>query len=84
MKSMLFTHAALCALTLGCAESGHDHAAACSPIIAACHEVDPGHGPIHDCHETGHAGDDVACSAMQDTCVALCEAAANVDAGVSN
>ena len=52
----------------------------CETIIGRCHDVDPGSGPIHDCHETAHDGpSEAACAAILDECVMLCSA---VDAGV--
>lgn len=53
----------------------------CETIIGRCHDVDPGSGPIHDCHETAHDHDstEAICAAMLDECVMLCTA---VDAGV--
>ena len=36
-------------------------AALCTLIGHACHAVDPGSGPLHDCHELGHAGDATQC-----------------------
>lgn len=53
----------------------------CQAILDVCHHVDPGTGPIHDCHETAH--DDPTeekCAAVKDNCVAICEAA-ETDAG---
>lgn len=73
---------ALLALLVGCGGDGgstttHD----CADIIAACHEVDPGSGPIHDCHEVGHDGDEAACTPVRASCVSMCEAAEPVDGG---
>jgi hypothetical protein len=53
----------------------------CADIIAACHDVDPGSGPLHDCHEIGHDEVESACAPERDRCVMLCLAAAAVDAG---
>lgn len=54
----------------------------CEMIIGRCHDVDPGSGPIHDCHETAHDGEsEAACAAILDDCLMLCNA---VDAGVSD
>ncbi len=53
---------------------------ACNRIITKCHDVDPGSGPLHDCHELGHATDEAQCEPKVDECVALCEAA-NADGG---
>jgi hypothetical protein len=53
----------------------------CQEISRACHHVDPGFGPMHDCHETAHDVATVeACEAVHDECIALCEAA-EADAG---
>ncbi|GAB4206425.1 MAG: hypothetical protein OHK0013_23080 [Sandaracinaceae bacterium] len=54
---------------------------ACRDISAACHDVDPGSGPLHDCHELGHDEVESACASERDRCVALCMAAAAIDAG---
>ena len=53
----------------------------CEQIIARCHDVDPGSGPIHDCHEAAHdeATSEATCASMLDGCSMLCAA---VDAGV--
>lgn len=52
----------------------------CDAIVEACHEVDPGTGPIHDCHETAHdAASNEPCAPIRATCVMMCEA---VDGGV--
>jgi hypothetical protein len=54
----------------------------CQDIVDACHEVDPGYGPMHDCHETAHdVSTAEACDPVRDECVALCHAAADADAG---
>ncbi|MEZ4393223.1 MAG: hypothetical protein R3A48_19230 [Polyangiales bacterium] len=52
----------------------------CEGLGGLCHEVDPGDGPIHDCHEGGHDGDPTWCAANGARCRALCLAAA--DGGV--
>lgn len=48
---------------------------ACSGLGSTCHVVDPGSGPLHECHELGHGGDEVACSAQRTACVDACGAA---------
>ncbi|MEY4513080.1 MAG: hypothetical protein RLZZ450_5202, partial [Pseudomonadota bacterium] len=55
----------------------------CPQIVSTCHEVDPGQGPIHDCHEIGHDGDAAACATALDSCIALCSAAPTLDAGTT-
>ncbi len=54
----------------------------CQRIIDACHDVDPGTGMAHECHETAHDdGTAAACDPIADECVAACEALAGGDAG---
>jgi len=89
-RSPLLLLAALAALLTACGDSpassdaGVDAAVSLSPscqeIIHHCHEVDPGTGPIHDCHELGHdtTSTEAQCAAQLSTCTMLCEA---VDAG---
>jgi hypothetical protein len=53
----------------------------CNAITQACHEVDVGDGPIHDCHDKAHAAKSEAdCTPIKDNCLAICAAAKN-DAG---
>jgi hypothetical protein len=47
----------------------------CEAITEACHDVDPGDGDIHECHEMSEEGDAATCEAEYDDCIALCEAA---------
>jgi len=47
-------------------------ASACAGLGSSCHVVDPGTGPLHECHELGHGGDEAACSAGRAACVAGC------------
>jgi hypothetical protein len=44
----------------------------CEGLGELCHEVDPGSGPIHDCHEGGHDGDPLWCAENALRCRALC------------
>jgi len=55
----------------------------CDALFIACHDADPGSGPIHDCHELGHdeSSTEATCAAEVTRCTMLCEAAAAVDAG---
>lgn len=48
---------------------------ACAGLGSTCHVVDPGSGPLHECHELGHAGDAGACSLARASCVGACGAA---------
>jgi uncharacterized repeat protein (TIGR04052 family) len=49
-------------------------ASACSDLGSTCHVVDPGSGPLHECHELGHGADEAACAAGRATCVEACGA----------
>ncbi len=68
----------LLALTACDGDDGHHHGAeSCQAIIDVCHDVDPGSGEIHDCHQTAHdEGTDEACGPIEERCVMLCQAAA--------
>jgi hypothetical protein len=46
---------------------------ACNAIIEACHPLDVGEGPIHDCHNLGHeATSDADCIPKKDECLRIC------------
>ena len=47
---------------------------ACSDLGSTCHVVDPGSGPLHECHELGHGGDEAACTVGRAACVEACGA----------
>jgi hypothetical protein len=65
-----------------CGDDGSTMAPSCQAITDACHDVDPGSGPIHDCHETAHEdGTAAACDPIEAMCLALCNAAADGGAG---
>lgn len=54
-------------------DAGHHASAVCEEIGHLCHDFDNGDSGLgHECHEVGHAGDEAACLAIQDDCVALC------------
>jgi hypothetical protein len=58
--------------------------ASCQAILDACHEVDTGEGPIHDCHDVAHdATSEETCAPKKAACLATCAAAA-ADAGPSD
>ncbi len=88
MKLAAALATALTVALVACSDS-HSHTDAgassfpsCQAIVAACHEVDPGSGPVHECHESAEAAKaDSECSPKKDACLALCKAPA-VDAGV--
>jgi hypothetical protein len=49
--------------------------AECTEISEACHELDSGSGPAHDCHEGAHdAWSREECVAMRASCLAACGA----------
>jgi len=68
----------VCALALFAAPGcGDDDAPVnppeCEQIAERCHELDPGSGPIHECHEFAESGHTAAeCTAMQAECFAAC------------
>lgn len=45
---------------------------ACAGLGTTCHLVDPGTGPLHECHEVGHSGDALACEQARGACVQGC------------
>jgi uncharacterized repeat protein (TIGR04052 family) len=47
----------------------------CGDLGRNCHVVDPGSGPLNECHSLGHAGDADLCEARRDECVQACGAA---------
>ena len=45
----------------------------CREIANRCHELDPEDGgPISQCHDLGHAGNEALCEERRDECLALC------------
>ncbi len=57
--------------------SGKDPSAvaypSCRAITEACHYLDVGEGPIHDCHDLGHdSKSDAPCAARKDECLKVC------------
>ncbi len=65
---------------IGCSNSddGNDDElpAVCQEIVDACHEPgEAGDAASELCHETAHEGDEAACEAEHDDCIATCEAA---------
>ena len=54
---------------------GDDNEGSCERIVEACHPLDKGPGPIHDCHEfaEGAAGDDDKCADKEESCLATCK-----------
>lgn len=83
MRSFLLVLSSFALFALGCDEGGHPHGAeSCQRIIDACHDVDPGFGEAHECHETAHdEGTAQACDPIEAACVAACEALVSADGG---
>jgi len=52
----------------------------CQALGNLCHDVDPGSGPLHDCHEGAHDATPAWCAANAQQCFDLCTAA-RADAG---
>ncbi|MGE0789137.1 MAG: hypothetical protein AB7S26_25920 [Sandaracinaceae bacterium] len=74
--------AALGLFAIGCDDGDPVTPQSCTDIINACHEVDPGTGEAHECHETAHdVGTAEACDPIAVNCVAVCEALTPVDGG---
>jgi hypothetical protein len=67
------------------ADGGHTSKfPSCNEITTACHEVDVGEGPIHDCHETAHgAKSDSDCAPRKENCLKICNEA-KADAGAEH
>jgi hypothetical protein len=81
-----FSIVALLALvgSIGLAGCGDDDAEAtppeCEEIAERCHDLDPGSGPIHECHESAETGTAASCTEMRAMCFAVC--VADADAGM--
>ena len=69
-----------------CSDDEHDHgqptkhttsSPMCQAIMDACHPLDVGQGPIHDCHDVATSANETTCTARRDACLATC----GVDAG---
>jgi hypothetical protein len=48
----------------------------CAAIVEACHPLDKGTGPIHDCHEAAEAEGvtEATCAAKKTECLSTCKA----------
>lgn len=55
-------------------EAHGEGAAACEALGSLCHAADSGPGPIGDCHDVGHEGDDKECKAQFASCITVCVA----------
>ena len=91
-KILFILAAATIATAAGCTSSdGHDHSSSgghsseypsCDAIIKACHLYDIGPGPVHDCHDVGHAAkSDADCAPKKDACLKTCNDAAMASDG---
>src|SRR5262245_43590468 len=79
----LFFSALACVSVASCGGDDDDEhketPAECEAIVEKCHDLDPGSGPIHECHEYAEAGHTAEeCKAKQAECFPLCVAS---DAG---
>lgn len=45
----------------------------CKAIVDACHSVDPGSGPAHECHEIGEANNAARCTEHLPSCRSACQ-----------
>ena len=88
MRSLKFVPLAAIVVLSGCpmpearSDSGPASFPDCGAIIEACHDVEPGSGAAHDCHELAHdAASNDPCVAPRAMCVALCAA---IDGGVAD
>ena len=64
----------------GCGKDGEGRPVECEEIIEVCHEVDPGSGDIHECHEKAEKDwTKDQCVSNGTRCKNLCKAA--VDGG---
>jgi hypothetical protein len=88
--------AVLVAVAWGCSsDDDHDHSSSssggaehtspypsCQAILDACHPLDVGEGPIHDCHELAHeTGTEQTCAAKKAECLTTCSKPDAGDAG---
>jgi hypothetical protein len=65
----------LVASALGCSDS-HTHedvSGSCKAIIDACHPLDTGSGPIHDCHEMSESSTEETCNSKKADCLSVCK-----------
>lgn len=71
----------------GCLDVGLDHGAGedpfCRAIGSLCHDGALDDGPIHACHEIGHAGNPSTCRREFDACAHMCLAARETSVATS-
>lgn len=78
MRSLLLAMLAL-PLALGACKDDAPPTSAkpdCDAIVDRCHPLDPGSGPIHECHETAESREtsNAMCAAQRASCFAICVA----------
>ncbi len=57
----------------------------CQAILSACHELDTGEGPIHECHEVAHdATSEADCAPRKAECLATCVEPADAGADAAS
>lgn len=78
MKRAAFTLVALVAtaVIVACssstADTPADPAGSCAALASQCHSYSKESAFAKECHDLGHAGDDVACAPKKDACLAAC------------
>lgn len=61
----------------GDAQGGDGHGvgpAVCEVLGTLCHAADSGTGPVSECHDVGHEGNEAACEAQFALCITTCAA----------
>ena len=66
-RLMLVLLLVLVPLAAGCGDDADDPIPECEAIAEACHPVDPGTGPIHECHENAEAASTGPCVSLPAT-----------------
>lgn len=85
MRTLLVTVTLLCLAATGCGSDDHSHPPECKEIAATCHSVDPGSGPIHECHENAEGKwSKSECVSNRPMCLNVCKAAATPDGSAGN
>lgn len=92
MKQPLRLVLAVTALLVGACSDDHSHTTdtgrpVCTEIFERCHPLDPGVGPIHDCHEFAEdeATTNAQCSLRRTECFTTCTVTdAGADAGAQD
>lgn len=71
---VLLTSLSLVALSVtGCGDDDHHGSipAECQEIIDVCHPLDPGSGPINECHENAESGTAESCATSRNECLTM-------------